>query len=84
MALEALFRIEPAYKPADWLTLSGSLDARIDTIEQVEREWRVDVRDRGLQRPALSLRHARATHPKGNAHRWTSASNSFAGARRTS
>ncbi len=62
---EALFRIEPAYKPAEWLTLSGSLDARIDTIEQVEREWRVDVRDRGLRRPALSLRDARATSRKG-------------------
>jgi hypothetical protein len=58
---EALFRIEPAYKPAEWLTFSGSLDARIDTIEQVEREWRVDVRDRGLRRPALSMRDARAT-----------------------
>jgi hypothetical protein len=61
VAIDALFRIEPAYRPADWLTLSGSFDARLDTIEQVERTWRVDVRDRGLQRPALSLRDARAT-----------------------
>ena len=65
VAVEALFRIEPAYRPADWLTLSGSVDARVDTIEQVERAWRVDVRDRSLQRPALSLRHARATFRKG-------------------
>jgi hypothetical protein len=64
-AAEALFRIEPAYRPADWLTLSGSIDARIDTVEQVERAWRVDVRDRGAQRPPLSLRHARATLRKG-------------------
>ena len=64
-AVDALFRIEPAYRPADWLTLSGSIDARIDTVEQVERAWRVDVRDRGVQRPALSLRHARATLRKG-------------------
>ena len=48
-----------------WLTLSGSLDARVDSIEQVERVWRVDVRDRGLQRPAFSLRHAHATLRKG-------------------
>lgn len=37
VAVEALFRFEPAYAPADWLTLSGSIDARIDTVEQVER-----------------------------------------------
>jgi hypothetical protein len=63
--LEALFRIEPAFKPVEWLTLSGSIDARIDTMEQVEREWRFDVRDRTIQRPPLSLRHARATLRKG-------------------
>jgi hypothetical protein len=62
---EALVRFEPAYRPVGWLTLSGSVDARADTIEQVEREWRIDVRDRGLQRPALSLRHAQATLRKG-------------------
>lgn len=64
-AMEALFRFEPAYRASDWLTLSGSIDARADTLEQVARTWRVDVRDRGLQRPALSLRHARATLRKG-------------------
>jgi hypothetical protein len=65
MVVEALIRIEPAYKPAEWLTLSGSIDARTDTVEQVEREWRFDVRDRGLLRPALSLREGRATFRKG-------------------
>ena len=62
---EALFRLEPAYRPVDWLTLSGSIDARIDSAEQVERVWRIDVRDRGLQRPAFSVRHAHATLRKG-------------------
>ena len=65
VVVEALLRIEPAYKPVEWLTLSGSIDARTDTIEQVEREWRFDLRDRGLLRPALSLREARATLRKG-------------------
>jgi hypothetical protein len=65
LAIEALFRIEPIYAPTDWLTLSGSFDARVDTLEQVEREWPVDVQDRGLQRPALSVRHARVTLRKG-------------------
>jgi hypothetical protein len=63
--IEAQFRIEPAYRLTDWLTLSGSIDGRIDTIQQVERDWRIDVRDRRLQRPALSLRHARATFRRG-------------------
>jgi hypothetical protein len=62
---EALFRIESAYKPAEWLTLAGSLDARIDTLEQVEREWRIDVLDRGVKRPAFSLREGRATVRRG-------------------
>ena len=65
LAIEALFRIEPVFAPAGWLTLSGSIDARVDTLKQVERDWRVDVWDRGLQRPALSVRHARATLRKG-------------------
>lgn len=61
LGVEALFRFEPAYKPVDWLTLAGSVDARMDTFEQVERTWRFDVRDRSLQRPLFSLRHATAT-----------------------
>lgn len=63
--VEALVRFEPAYKAADWLTLSGSVDARIDTFGLVERAWGFDVRDRGLQRRPLSLRHAAATLRKG-------------------
>ncbi len=63
--VEALFRIESAYKPAEWLTLAGSIDARIDTLEQVEREWRFDVQDRGVKRPAFSLREGRATVRRG-------------------
>ena len=62
---EALMRFEPAYQPVDWLTVSGSIDARAHTFAQVQREWRVDVRDRGFPRPALSLRHATATVRKG-------------------
>lgn len=61
VAVEGRFRFEPAYKPASWLTLSGSLDGRLDNLEQAERKWRLDVRDRGILRPALSLRHAVAT-----------------------
>ena len=65
VTVEAQFRIEPAYRPTRWMTLSASVDARLDTAGQVERDWRVDVRDRRFRRPALSLRHARATLRKG-------------------
>ncbi len=65
VALEARFRFEPAYKPAGWLTLSGSVDARVDNLEQVERKWRLDVDDRTLRRPAFSLRHADAMFRRG-------------------
>lgn len=61
VVVEGRFRFEPAYRAADWLTLSGSIDARLDNLEQVRRAWRVDLRDRGVERPALSLRHAAAT-----------------------
>jgi hypothetical protein len=65
VAVEGRVRFEPAYKPASWLTLSGSVDARLDNIDQVERKWRMDVRDRGTRRPAISLRHAAAALRKG-------------------
>lgn len=65
IGVEALFRFEPAYRPIDWLTLSGSVEARADSFDQVDRAWRVDVRDSRFKRPALSLRHAAATLRKG-------------------
>ena len=65
LAVDALFRVEPALRVTDWMTLSGSFDARADTLNQVERDWRVDVRDRRLQRPALSFRQAQATLRRG-------------------
>jgi hypothetical protein len=61
LAIEGHVRFEPAYKPAEWLTLSSSLEGRLDNLEQVERRWRIDIRDRTLQRPALSVRQAVAT-----------------------
>ena len=53
-------RFEPAYRPSRWLTLEGSIDGRRDSQHLVDREWRLDRRDRGLQRPAVALRHAEA------------------------
>jgi hypothetical protein len=54
-------RLEFAYKPAPWLSAAASADARFDNLDQVERRWSVNIRDRGLRRPALSIRQAVAT-----------------------
>ena len=84
VAVEALFRIEPAYKPVDWLTLSGIV-RRAHRHDQSRSSGLARRRARrGLQRPPLSLRHARATLRKGTLDASISASSSFAGARPTS
>jgi hypothetical protein len=54
-------RFDLAYRAADWLAFSSSIDGRTDNVEQVERKWRVDLQDRGIQRPAFSLRQAEVT-----------------------
>ena len=59
--VEGQARFEPAYRPVYWLTFVSSFDARLDNLRQVERSWRVDIRDRSLQRPSLSVRQAAAT-----------------------
>jgi hypothetical protein len=66
LAVEGHARFETAYKPVEWLTFVASLEARLDNLAQVERRWRLDISDRGVQRPALSLRQASATLRKGS------------------
>ena len=63
--VEGRLRFEPALRPATWLAIAASVEARIDNQELVEREWRFDVRDRSLQRPALALRQLSATLRRG-------------------
>jgi len=65
MVDQDLFRWEASYKRGDWFKLSGSFDARTDSHRQVEREFRLDVDDRSIQRPALSLRQLDVTLHKG-------------------
>jgi hypothetical protein len=60
-----LLRYEASYKLRPWLRLSGSIDARFDTHEQVDRALHLDWQDRSLRRPALSLRDFNATLSKG-------------------
>jgi hypothetical protein len=60
-----LLRWEASYKLAPWFKLSGSFDARADSHRQSDRAARLDVDDRGIARPALSLRRLSATLHKG-------------------
>jgi hypothetical protein len=55
-----LFRDEGFWRPTGWLTLAGGFEAQIDTHGRVEREWRLDWDDRGMLRPALSVRRLSA------------------------
>ena len=58
---DALFRNEVDLKPADWFQLAAGLDLRANSDNQVENEWRLDLEDRGLRRPRISLRRLAAT-----------------------
>lgn len=58
---EALLRYEPALRMSDWLRLAATFDARRDTHQQVTRTWTLDWRDRGIERPSLSVRRLVAT-----------------------
>ncbi len=63
-----LLRYDASYKPFSWLKLSTIFDARFDSHRQFEREFRLDITDRRLLRPAFSLRRLSATLHKGQ---WT-------------
>ncbi len=62
---QAAIRWEASYKLTPWLKLNGSLAALADTHKQVDREARLDLDDRTIQRPALSLRELSVTLHKG-------------------
>jgi hypothetical protein len=49
-------RYEASWQPRPWIKLAGAFDARTDTHRQVERNWRLDVDDRSILRPAFSAR----------------------------
>lgn len=62
---EASFRYEPTVRPASWLRIAAGFDARFDTHDQVERTWRLDWSDRGVERPAFSIRRLSAAVNRG-------------------
>jgi hypothetical protein len=62
---DGLVREEVFWKPAVWLQFAGGLDLRASSHEEVEPGWRLDVGDRGIQRPRLSARRFAATITRG-------------------
>jgi hypothetical protein len=61
---EALVRYEVSGRPAGWLKVTGVVDARTDTHDQTAWDG-VDVEDRGIQRPGLSVRRLDALLSRG-------------------
>jgi hypothetical protein len=62
---DLLLRDEVFLKPAPWIQFAAGLDLRLNTHDQVERSWRVDIGDRGRLRPAISVRRLSATLARG-------------------
>ena len=63
---EVHVRYEGFYKPWGDFQLAGAIDVRSDTHHQTERVWRLDWKDRGLQRPLLSVGRMSAQYHRGN------------------
>src|SRR3954471_18467652 len=62
---DVLVREEVFARPASWLRLAAGFDLRFNTNDQVDQSWRVDLSDRGIQRPAISVRRLSATLTRG-------------------
>ncbi len=62
---DVLAREEAFLKPASWAQFAAGLDLRANSYDQVEDEWRVDIRDRRVQRPKVSVRRLGATFTRG-------------------
>jgi len=58
---DVLAREEVFVKPTPWIQFGAGVDARVNSHDQVERTWRIDVGDRGVLRPAISIRRLSAT-----------------------
>lgn len=58
---EATARYEPTVRLAPWLRILGGIEVAADSWNQVDRRARLDVRDRGILRPAWSVRRLTAS-----------------------
>lgn len=59
-----VFRWDASYKAASWITFSGGVEAQMDTHR--DTAFRFDEDDRGLLRPAFSIRSLQMTFHKGH------------------
>jgi hypothetical protein len=62
---DLLAREDVFFKPAPWMQFAGGLDFRANSHDQVEDSWRLDLDDRGVKRPRVSLRRLTATFTHG-------------------
>lgn len=62
---DVLLRQEVFAKPRPWLQLAAGADLRVNSHDQIDGDWGVDVSDRSARRPRLSLRRATATFIRG-------------------
>ncbi len=62
---EEFLRYEPSCKLTPWLRLDASFEARADSHRQTERLWALGWQDRGLLRPAFTMRRLSATLHRG-------------------
>jgi hypothetical protein len=59
---DLFIRDEVFVKPAPWIQFAGGLELRANTHDQVQdHDWTVDVADRRVRRPRLSIRRLSAT-----------------------
>ena len=62
---ELLVRDEVFLKPAPWVQFAAGLDLRANSHDQIDDRWSLDVLDRGVLRPRLSIRRLTATLTRG-------------------
>ena len=62
---DLLLRDDAFLKPAPWIQFAAGLDLRLNTHDQVQGSWRIDIGDRGRLRPAVSIRRLTGTLTRG-------------------
>jgi hypothetical protein len=62
---DLLLRDEAFLKPAPWIQFAAGLDLRLNTHDQVQGSWRIDIGDRRRLRPAVSVRRLAGTLTRG-------------------
>ena len=60
-----LAREEAFFEPAPWIQFAGGLEVRANSHDQVDDRWHLDLDDRGVRRPRLSLRQLTETATHG-------------------